>query len=94
MLFQRYSTPLLLIDKMIQTGRFTEFVGEVIAIRNEEQEEKTLWEYYLHRVFEQSFQDFRNSLTTNTTKEKVPTEEELIATVTGSMGILADFKLS
>lgn len=85
---------MLLIDKMLLSGRFSEFVDEIITIRNEEQEEKTLWEFYLHRVFEQSFQDFKNSLNTTTQKEKVPTEEELIATVTGSMGILADFKLS
>ena len=84
---------MLLIDKMLLTGRFSEFVGEIIAIRNEEQEEKTLWEFYIHRVFDQSFRDWRNSLSTTTTEE-VPTEEELIATVTGSMGILADFKLS
>lgn len=92
-MFQRYSNPLILIDKMILTGRFNEFVGEIITMRNEEQEEKTLWEFYIHRVFDQSFRDWRNSLSTTTTEE-VPTEEELIATVTGSMGILADFKLS
>ena len=92
-MFQRYSNPMLLIDKMLLTGRFSEFVGEIISMRNEEQEEKTLWEFYIHRVFDQSFRDWRNSLSTTTTEE-VPTEEELIATVTGSMGILADFKLS
>ena len=84
---------MILIDKMILSGRFGEFVDEIITLRNEEQEEKTLWEFYIHRVFDQSFRDWRNSLST-TTKEEVPTEEELVATVSGSMGILSDFKLS
>ena len=85
---------MLLLDKMILTGRFSEFIDEIITIQNEEQEEKTLWEFYIHRVFDQSFRDWRNSLNTTTQKEEVPTEEELIATVAGSMGILADFNLS
>ena len=57
-------------------------------------EEKTLWEFYLHRVFDQSFRDWRDSLGSTTEKENIPTEEELIATVAGSIGILSDFNLS
>lgn len=92
MLFQRYANPMPLIDKMLMTGRFREFVDEFINIRNEEVEEKTLWELWLHKIFDKDFNEFRNSL--NIGKESEPTEDDLIATVTGSVGILHGFNLS
>ena len=46
-MFQRYANPLELINRMLLMGRFREFVDEFIATHNEEQEDKTLWEFYL-----------------------------------------------
>lgn len=92
MLFQRYANPMLLIDKMLMTGRFREFVDEFINIRNEETEEKTLWEFWLHKVIDKTYNEFLNSLKAE--DDDAPTEEDLIATVTGSVGILHGFNLS
>jgi hypothetical protein len=89
-MFQRYANPLDLINKMLLMGRFREFVDEFISIHNEEQEDKTLWEFYLHRVYDQSFKDFRDSLATPKQSD-VPSEEDLKKTISGSIGILTDF---
>lgn len=43
---------------MIRAGRLHEFVCEIIDIRNEEQEEKVMWEYWLHKDFERSYTEF------------------------------------
>lgn len=51
-----------LLNLMIRAGRFYEFIGEVVTIRNEETENQVLWEYWLHKDFEQSFSEFRASL--------------------------------
>ena len=47
---------------MIRCGRLYEFICEVVAIRNEETEEQALWELWLHKDFEQSYVEFRESL--------------------------------
>ena len=89
-MFQRYANPLMLIDRMLLMGRFREFVDEFIETHNEEQEDKTLWEFYLHRVYDQSFKDFRDSIATHK-QSNVPSEEDLKKTIAGSIGILTDF---
>lgn len=62
MLFQRYADPMLIIDKMLGTGRFAEFVDEVIRLKNNELEEKTQWEFFLHKVYDMTFREFLNTL--------------------------------
>lgn len=73
MLFQRYANPMPLLDQMIKAGRLTEFIREIISIHNEEQEEKVMWEFWLHKDFERTFTEFcaetkgsGNSATQNT----------------------------
>lgn len=48
-----------LLNQLLQAGQFSSGIDELIAIRNEELEEKTAWEFYLHRIFDQSFEEFR-----------------------------------
>lgn len=59
LLFSRYADPFLFINGMIKSGRFCFFVSSFLKQINGETEEKALWEFYLHRVFEGSFADFR-----------------------------------
>ena len=44
LLFQRYASPFLFVDGMIQTGRFAEFVIEFIKTTNQEKEIEKLEE--------------------------------------------------
>lgn len=65
LLFKRYASPFLLLDELIKTGRFSEFISEFVTILNEEAEkeaEETLWEYYLHRILNKSFADFKREM--------------------------------
>lgn len=92
MLFQRYSSPLELLDLMIATGRLYEFVREVINIRNDEMVEQTSWEFWLHKVFDQSWADFRNEIPNdNSSTTAAPTQEELKKTVSDSANMLKNF---
>jgi len=58
LLFHRYASPLVLIDCYLASGRFSEFVNEVIEINNDEIENDTMWEFFLHKVFDQSWSEF------------------------------------
>ena len=74
---------------MISSHRLTEFVHEVLRMHNDETEEKTMWEFYLHRVFDMSFKDFMDSLPTGT--EQQFTESDLAETIANSVDMLNGF---
>lgn len=79
-----------MLNGMIRTGRLYEFVDEVIAMHNEEHKEKTMWDVWLHRVFDKSFNDFVDSLEGS---GAAPTNEQTAAIVTESQNMLNNFKL-
>lgn len=73
---------------MIRTRRFLEFVQELIQMHNEDIREKTLWEFYLHRVFDESYQAFKDSLPEEV---HIPSNAELTETISHSADMLRDF---
>lgn len=79
-LFKRYADPFLFIDSLIISERFTEFVLELLEIENEEM----MWEFYLHKVYDKSFDEFKESM------KPVP-KEQLETTVQNSKSILNNF---
>lgn len=94
MLFKRYASPMVLLDKMIQGQRFCEFVFEFVNIHNSELEDQTKWEFWLHKVFDQTFKEFLEG-TFNTERQTTrPSNEDLETTVKESMEILNGFCLS
>ena len=58
LLSKRYASPCFVLNGIIQTGRLLEFVDEIMQITEAEKEEKVNWEFFLHKVFEGSFNDF------------------------------------
>lgn len=90
LLFKRYASPFLFMDGMIQTGRFDEFVFDFVNAENKEKEEKTEWEFYLHKVFEGSFSEFKEEIETNK-KNRTMSTRTIETTVQHSMNILGSF---
>lgn len=90
MLFQRYANPMPLLDQMIKAGRLTEFIGETISIHNEEQEEKAMWEFWLHKDFERTFPEFCAEIkcsSNSATTQNAVSKAELAKIVKQSMEI-------
>lgn len=81
---------MVILDKMIQTGRLSEFVREVLKIRNQEMLDEARWEFWLHRVFDMTFDQYIAKLDGTGTDEAIP-DEVLEATVKDSMGIINGF---
>ena len=90
LLFKRYASPFLFINGMIQTGRFCEFVYSFTKTINAEKEEETSWEFFLHRVFEGSYADFKEMLRNNKNNKNL-SERTIETTVQHSMKILNNF---
>lgn len=90
LLARRYASPCFLLNGVIQTGRLSEFVDELAMIRNEEENEQKSWEFFLHKVSEGSYADFREEMEINE-KHKAMSEQTIETTVQHSLDILNGF---
>lgn len=82
LLFKRYASPFLLVNQMMQTKQFTDFVDTLLEFANEEK----LWEFYLHKVEGISFEEYKNSVFFGEL-----TSTNIETTVNESYDILQDF---
>ena len=86
LLFKRYASPFLLFDGIIQACEFRDFVVELLTLHSEDR----LFEIWLHKVRDKSFDDFRNSMFEAAKARNVP-KEQLATTVLNSKNILNSF---
>ena len=90
LLFKRYASPFSFIDGMIQTGRFYEFVIDFIKTTNQEIEDQYSWEFFLHKIFDKSYQEFKEEIKNNKENQEL-SEQAIETTVQHSMNILNNF---
>jgi hypothetical protein len=97
LLSKRYASPCFLLDGMILTGRLDEFVDDFIRTTNEEIEfenkEKEMhmhWDFFLHRVLDQSFKEYMDEIE-NTKRHQNMSKGILETTVQHSNDILNNF---
>ena len=88
LLFNRYANPFILLDNFISIGSCEAFILDFIKFRNEELQDKQEWEFFLHRVFDMSWGEFKNAITTPNTEDK---QIDLGATLIKSKNILNTF---
>lgn len=91
LLYQRYASPFSFMDGMISTGRFTEFVEDFVKMVSKEKEDKLDWEYFLHKVYDMSFNEFKEEIKTNKENQEM-SEQTIETTVKNSLDILKNFK--
>ena len=82
---------MIILDKMIQAKRLNEFIREFVKIKNQELEDQTRWEFWLHRVFDMTFKEFLSKTEQAAETDEVLPDEVLQATVLESMGIINGF---
>lgn len=83
---------MVILDKMILTGRLTEFVQEILKIRNEELIDQARWEVWLHKIFDMEFGEYLAKLNNDApTEDEIPDDSVLEATVKESWGIINGF---
>ena len=91
MLYQRYSCPFSFVEEMIKSGRFQEFVVEFANTITKEKEEKQNWEFFLHKVWDGTYQDFISDVENNK-KNLTMTKRTIETTINHSLNILNNFK--
>ena len=75
---------------MLQTGRFAEFVVELIQTTNKEKEDKARWDIYLHKVFDKSFDEWNAEIENNKSNQEM-SAGTIETTVQNSLNILQNF---
>ena len=76
------------MDEMIKTRQLSEFVSKLLSKVNED----TQWEYWLHKVFDRSFEDYQAECKNNNKQSLAMTDEQVDATIKKSKGILKGFQ--
>lgn len=87
LLFKRYASPFLLVDQMIQTRQFSEFVSQLTELDADE----NLWQFFLHKVDGQSFNDWKATLSGQPSGTQM-SNDEIETTVNESYSILNGFE--
>ena len=75
---------------MVQSGVFSDFVSSLVEAVQEDENKRMMWEFYLHKVFSGSFEDFRESLRRETADKTMP-KSSIEATIKQSQKILNNF---
>ena len=76
LLFREYASPFSLLDAVIASGRFTEWIDQFL----EGHKEKIQWEHWLHKIFEQTWSDYLEEY-----KNQEKTQIDLMTTVSWEM---------
>ena len=87
LLFTRYASPFVLLDGLILTNSLNNFVNEFFNIINEERKEKSQWEFFLHKVYDKSWNEFVNDIETSENQTPI----DLGATLVKSKNMLSNF---
>lgn len=83
LVFHRYASPFLLLDQIIDTDGLSEFVSMVWDVTVEEQQ----WQYFLAKVFDKSFEDFKETVK----PQKPISPKELETTINESFNMMNSF---
>ena len=58
LLAQRYASPLLILDEFIRIHQLYDFVTEILKEIADEKIHDIRWQFYLHKVFDMTFEEF------------------------------------
>ena len=87
LLFKRYASPFVLLDSFILTNSLNNFVSDFFDFVIEDRKEKTEWEFFLHKVYDKSWSEFRSGIKQSDNQEPI----DLGATLNKSKNILNNF---
>ena len=93
LLFKEYASPFVLLDEIIPSGMFCEFLDVFV----DKHKEKQRWDFFIHKLppwDDTSWEDFNKSLDEQEGITNVPvaTEEQLGTTVSTSYQMLQNFE--
>lgn len=94
LLSQRYANPYMVMDDFIRLGQFHEFTVDILTTIAEEKIHNARWEYYIHKVWNMSFDEYIAECKSKQDKEKNNdmSVQDISNIVSDSMNMLKGFK--
>lgn len=87
-MFKRYANPFYLFDNLIENNEFSDYISSVNSKYIEELE----YDVWLHKAYNQSFNEFRDNIQlTRDAQSGYMNEEDVKTTIQNSSDILSNF---
>ena len=79
LLFSRYASPFILIDQLILAQSLSNYIDDLFGFMTEEKQEKTNWEFFLHKIYNKSWKEFCDEINVeNSVENNVSITDTLI----------------
>lgn len=91
LLAQRYASPFLILDDFIRLQQLHDFVLEILKTIAEEKAHDARWQYYLHKVFDMSFEEYVQKCEQPQNQEKEMSNQEIGNVINESKMMLDGF---
>lgn len=69
LLFSRYASPFILIDQLILAQSLSNYIDDLFGFITEEKQEKTNWEFFLHKIYNKSWKEFCDEISVENSVE-------------------------
>lgn len=93
LLHKRYASPFFFIDNLIENCGFNDYVQYLLNKVQEEKNQAMEWEFYLHKVHDRSFNEWKAEMRSQTIRSDVMTEAKKEEIVSRSEAILNSFNI-
>lgn len=91
LLSQRYASPYLILNDFIRLQQLHNFVIEIVTKIAEEKAHEARWQYYLHKVFDMSFEEYVRRCEQSQESESSMTHQEIGNVINESKLMLEGF---
>lgn len=82
---------MMLLQQMLQTGDFSQFIDELGQIMWQEKADKQRWDFWLHRVYDRSFEDYLNDCEAAMQQAEASENVNIETTVKNSFEMMENF---
>ena len=82
---------MMLLQQMLQTGDFSQFIDDLGQIMWQEKANEQRWDFWLHRVYDRSFDDYVNDCETAMKQEEASGNANLETTVKQNFEMMENF---
>lgn len=91
LLSQRYASPFFVLDEFIRLGQLHDFIQGIMQVIFEEKKEKYRWEFFLHKVFDKTYEEYLNIVEGTDNEAHSMTDDEIIQITAQSRDLLNNF---
>lgn len=82
---------MMLLQQMLQAGRLAEFIDELGQIMWQEKANEQRWDFWLHRVYDRSFEDYVNDCEAAMQQAEASENVNIETTVKNSFEMMENF---